>query len=145
MDYRDPTWSLSHALADDDVLSALAERPTRTENAAAAASLRSKLDANATRKSGDELLAAGFQYFGTRTALPSIFPTTCDVFVDRDSTTNVTVRRRRALLPLSQYYIATYFDDGTCIETVARASPIVSSGAALTERGGHDDLARDIV
>ena len=144
MDYRDPTWSLSHALADDDVLQTLAKRPMQEENARALASASSKLDTSASRKSGDELVAAGFSYLGTRTALPSLLPTVVDVFIDRDSSTYVTIRRRRTLMPLSRFYIMTHFDDGTCLETVARENPIVPSGGGLTERGGHDDLARDV-
>jgi hypothetical protein len=45
---------------------------------------------------------------------------------------------------LSWYYILTYFDDGTCIETVSRYEPLVKSIDRHLVRGGHDDLGLDI-
>ena len=144
-DYRSSAWSLRDALAADDALDRLEARPIAAENRAAIAAARFAIDARAKRRTGDALVARGFRHLGTKRESASYKPASVlDVFVDRDETTYVTIRRRPTLLPLSKHYVLTYFDDGSCIETVARADPLYRSDGPLTVRAGCGDLIGDV-
>jgi len=144
-DYRSSAWSLRDALAPDDALDRLEARPIAAENRAAIAAARFAIDARAKRRTGDALVARGFRHLGTKRESASYKPASLlDVFVDPDETTYVTIRRRPTLLPLSKHYVLTYFDDGSCVETVERAEPLYGSAGPLTMRGGSGDLVEDV-
>lgn len=146
VDYRISAWSLRDALADDDRLAELEARPTGKENRAALDAARFTHDPHAKRATGQALVDAGFRYLGTKSESASYRRASVnDVFVDPDETTYVVLRRRRTLLPLSAYYILTYFADGTCLETVARTTPIIPSEGVHVVRPGHaNDVLRDV-
>lgn len=147
VDYRSSAWSLRDALAEGS-LAKLVATPVRERNAAALAAARFTIDASATRRVGEELLALeapSFRYLGTKGESASYGPIQPnDVFVDEDATTYVVVRRKRSFIGLSRYYILTYFADGTCLETVSRPKPILESGTRLIARGGTEDLVDDV-
>lgn len=140
VDYRSSAWSLRDAHATEAAMAALEAKSIAKENAAALAAARFAIDPKATRTAGDPLLGEGFRYLGTYGESASYFRMSpCDVFVDPDETTHVTYRRTPSGLRLSRYYVITLFDDGTCLETVARTKPIVGSSGALTVRAGSGD------
>lgn len=140
LDYRTSSWSLREALASDDALARLEARPVKPTGQDALAALRIVVDSTTPRRTGDELLARGCRHLGAKHESAGFRPKpSLDVFVDADETTYITIRSKPSLMGLSRYYILTYFDDGTCIETVARHNPLTPSSERHICRGGHDD------
>ncbi|MGH7330473.1 MAG: hypothetical protein ACREJX_19160, partial [Polyangiaceae bacterium] len=132
------------ALASDAALARLEARPIAPENRAALAVATFEIDPRAKRRAGQELVDAGFRYVGTRIASASYMRHRADLFVDADETTYVAVRRRRSLLALSHHYFCTFFEDGSCIETVSRVDPLYRSDGPLLVRAGTGSLACDL-
>ncbi|CAN5703268.1 hypothetical protein BH09MYX1_BH09MYX1_16590 [soil metagenome] len=147
--YRSSAWTLRDAHAPEGRMAELEARPMRSENEAAAVAARyvTTPASETERKVGSELLELErpFRYLGTKgeSAGYGGFRLT-DIFVDADETTYVSVRRQRSPIGLSRYYVLTLFDDGSCLETVARKKPIIRSSGPLTMRAGTGDLRADV-
>jgi hypothetical protein len=140
IDYRMSDWSLRAAHAPDDALARLEARPVGAEQRAALAASRFAIDPAAARRTGDDLVARGFRHLGSKGESAGYRPMNMlDVFIDPDETTYITYRARRSWRGLSRYYILTYFDDGSCIETTARSSPLLTTSEHHIVRPGHDD------
>ncbi|MGH7282495.1 MAG: hypothetical protein ACRELY_13295 [Polyangiaceae bacterium] len=145
IDYRSSAWRLRDALASDAALARLEARPIAPENRAALAVATFEIDRRAKRRAGQELVDAGFRYVGTKIESASyVMRDRTDVFVDADETTYVAVRRRRSLLPSSLHYLYTFFEDGSCIQTVGRIDPLYRSDGPLLVRAGTGSLACDL-
>ena len=145
-DFRTSAWQLRDALAGDGALAELEQRPISAANARTLEKFRVAADPKATRKVGAELLDAGFRYVGTAREWieGSLYKPTTDTFIDADDTTYVVVRRSRPLIPLSRFYIVTYLEDGSCIETVSTTKPELLSEPRVLIRNGPADLARAV-
>ncbi len=145
-DFRTSAWQLEDALAHDNALAELEQRPIPATNARALEKLHVAADPKATRKVGGELLDAGFRYVGTSREWieGSLYRPTADTFIDADDTTYVLVRRGRPLIPLSRFYILTYLEDGSCIETVSTTKPELLQEPRVLVRNGPADLARAV-
>lgn len=142
---RTSAWSLRDAHAPPETLERLESVPTTPENRAAIAAARFATRPDATRRTGDRLVADGFRYLGTKGESASYRPLQhLDTFVDPDETTYVLVRRKPWRTGLSRWYVVTQFDDGTCLETFERVRPVVGSHERLTVRGGCGSLVGDV-
>lgn len=145
-DTAPPTSSLRELLAPDDTLAGFETSQVEPENAWLMQSFEVTVEAPREGLSprGDESLCAkGWRWVGTKAERVTLMPGgACDVWIDPDETTYALVRRRKPILPLSPYYLMTYFDDGTCVETVALpTSPMRSEGNVVIVHGTNHLVA----
>lgn len=142
-----PTSSLRDLLAHDDALAGFETSQVEPENAWLMQSLEVTVEApreGLSPRGDGALRAKGWRWVGTKSERVTLMPGgVCDVWIDPDETTYALVRRRATLLPLSRYYFMTYFDDGTCLETVARATSPLRTEDNMVVVHGTDDLAAD--
>lgn len=89
----------------------------------------------------------GFRYVGKKREGLTPIGIETDVWISPDESTYLLGRQAQTLDPgvriISRYYLLSYFDDGTCIETVGLERTLFESSAELRVRAGHDKLPID--